>query len=162
MKKLLIGFLTVLSVCPAISSAPNTPPPIIVLQYAHDGDTIRVFQNDKNFYVRFSDIDAPELKQDFGPESRDYLKSLLANKFLSLKTKKDRDIFGRPVSRVFADKLDVNAEMVKEGYAWYYGQYSKDKSVQALEADARLNKRGLWSKPNPIPPWEFRKAAKKK
>lgn len=147
-------------------AAPNTPPatkaPVIVLQYAHDGDTIRVFQDTQNFYVRFSDIDAPELKQEFGPESRDHLKALLANKFLSLQIKKDRDMFGRPVARVFADKLDVNAQMVKDGYAWYFGTYSKDKTVQALEAEARLNKRGLWSKPNPVPPWTFRKESKKK
>jgi hypothetical protein len=40
--------------------------------------------------------------------------------------------------------------------AWIYRQYNRDKSLLALEQEAKNNKRGLWSEPNPVPPWEYR------
>lgn len=46
--------------------------------------------------------------------------------------------------------------------AWNYVKYSKDKSLADFEAEARKNKIGLWSQPNPIPPWNFRKQQKAK
>jgi len=46
--------------------------------------------------------------------------------------------------------------MISEGFAWHYKKYSKDKSYDALENDARINKRGLWTDQNPVSPWNFR------
>lgn len=41
--------------------------------------------------------------------------------------------------------------------AWWYRQYApNDRSLQALEEEARRERRGLWADPNPIPPWDFR------
>jgi hypothetical protein len=60
------------------------------------------------------------------------------------------------VGRVYAGGLDVNAEQLKRGMAWVYLQYNRDKSLLALEQEARGAKRGLWTDPNPTPPWEYR------
>lgn len=38
-----------------------------------------------------------------------------------------------------------------------YYHYSNDKNLKMLEAEASKNKIGLWSDPNSIPPWEWRK-----
>ena len=52
--------------------------------------------------------------------------------------------------------------MVKAGLAWHYKQYSKDKRLAELEADARAAKRGLWADKSQVPPWEWRASIKKK
>ena len=50
--------------------------------------------------------------------------------------------------------------MVRQGAAWVYRQYLKDKSLLAVEAEAKAANRGLWALPEAqnIPPWDWRKA----
>jgi len=48
--------------------------------------------------------------------------------------------------------------IVAEGLAWWYKRYApKDDDLRKAENDARASKKGLWSHPNPIPPWKFRR-----
>jgi endonuclease YncB( thermonuclease family) len=72
----------------------------------------------------------------------------------------DRDRYGRAVGRVYAGGLDVNAEQIRRGMVWVYRKYNRDKSLLALEQEAKNAKRGLWSEPNAIPPWEYRHGGK--
>lgn len=58
-------------------------------------------------------------------------------------------------------KMFVNEEMVKEGWAWIYKNFSASRKLVSLERDARKAQKGIWSDPNPISPWEW-KAAKRK
>ena len=51
--------------------------------------------------------------------------------------------------------------MDKEGWAWHYKQYSNDEKLADAESYAKKLRRGLWSDPNPIPPWEYRNNPKK-
>ena len=75
----------------------------------------------------------------------------------------ENDRYGRSIGRVYVGDLDINAEMVKQGAAWVYRQYSRDPSFLAFEEQARSNKRGLWALPDSerIPPWEWRHSEKK-
>lgn len=42
---------------------------------------------------------------------------------------------------------------------WWYRKYAPGDTVLAqLEAQARQERRGLWSQPAPLPPWDWRKA----
>lgn len=72
----------------------------------------------------------------------------------------DTDRYGRTVARVIVGGQDVNREMVLEGAAWVYRAYNRDKSLLAVEADARVQKRGLWALPEAerVAPWDWRKA----
>ena len=73
----------------------------------------------------------------------------------------DTDRYGRTVASVIrVDGLDVNARQVTTGAAWVYRKYLKDKSLLALEAEAKNRKQGLWSLPvsEQIPPWDWRAA----
>jgi endonuclease YncB( thermonuclease family) len=45
-------------------------------------------------------------------------------------------------------------EMVRDGYV----QYDKPGEFAAAEDDPREHRRGLWAGPNPMAPWEWRKA----
>jgi endonuclease YncB( thermonuclease family) len=65
--------------------------------------------------------------------------------------------FERVVGEVYVDGLDVNREVVAQGYAWGFRRYPDDPELLALEAEAREKGLGLWADPNPIPPWEWLK-----
>lgn len=126
-----------------------------------DGDTLTVLISGRQMKVRLAEIDAPEKRQAFGERSKQSLSDLVYGKQVKVK-KQDRDRYGRIVGRVYARGLDVNAEQVKRGMAWIYRQYNRDRSLLALEHEARGAKRGLWIDPNPIPPWKYRHASKTK
>lgn len=71
----------------------------------------------------------------------------------------DTDRYGRAVAVVSIDGKILNEEALKAGMAWVYGHYCKEYFCnQWLEyqESAKKSKVGLWSMPNPIPPWEFR------
>ena len=135
--------------------------PIITgrVQYVHDGDTIRVKSRAKVHKIRLEGIDAPELTQSFGLESKEYLKSLLDGKKVRFSTSK-KDRYKRIVSYITLESTgeSINHKMVEQGYAWWYRKYAKnDKELEKLQKQAKLKKRGLWAMPNSIAPWEFRR-----
>jgi endonuclease YncB( thermonuclease family) len=70
------------------------------------------------------------------------------------------DRYGRRVGEVcLPDGRSLNQELVRAGRAWWYRQYTPgDTTLERLEAEARPAKRGLWSAPQAVPPWTFRKA----
>ncbi len=124
-----------------------------------DGDTVRVLVNDptpKEVRVRLHGIDAPERNQAFGTRARQELSSLVFGKTVRLQ-KVDTDRYGRTVARLVVDGRDVNAEMVRRGFAWWYERYAPDDPVlKAAQREARAGKLGLWRDARPVPPWEFR------
>ena len=57
------------------------------------------------------------------------------------------------------DGTNVNHELVKDGWCWWYRKYAPGNfKLESLEKDARDAKKGLWVDPAPIPPWVYRKA----
>jgi endonuclease YncB( thermonuclease family) len=124
-----------------------------------DGDTLTVLISGRQTKVRLAEIDAPEKRQPFGKRSKQSLSDLVYGKRVKV-NQQDVDRYGRVVGRVYTESLDVNAEQLKRGMAWIYGQYNRDRSLLAVEQEARGAKRGLWTDPNPIPPWEYRHGGK--
>lgn len=130
-----------------------------------DGDTISFQTNGgQKFKVRLYGIDAPEKAQPYGPQSTGILRKLVGQQVLGLKIY-GADRYGRKLAKIYAGKQDLNAEMIKLGAAWHYKQYDKsndfDRYAQ-LEKNARKEQKGLWNKPSATPPWEYRKAVRKK
>ncbi|MBK1971127.1 thermonuclease family protein [Campylobacter sp. 2018MI35] len=123
-----------------------------------DGDTIEVLnlKGDKN-KIRLFGIDAPELKQKFGIEAKNYLRSIIQDKKVKI-IYKDKDIYDRILAIVEFDNLDINQIMVSKGFAWSYSFYSdiytKDQKF------AQKNHLGLWEDKNPIEPYKWRKQNK--
>jgi len=121
-----------------------------------DGDTLTVLVDHEQVKVRLAEIDAPESHQDYGQRAKQALGNPVFSKDVSVDyDRKDR--YGRTIGRVHLGDLDVNAEMVRSGYAWVYRQYAKDKSLYALEDEARAARRGLWASDVRVLPWEWRK-----
>jgi endonuclease YncB( thermonuclease family) len=72
---------------------------------------------------------------------------------------RDIDRYKRTVAEiVLPDGRNLNQELVRAGLAWWYRQYARKEMVlRDLEQRARAAKRGLWSDPNPVAPWEWRR-----
>jgi len=122
-----------------------------------DGDSITVLRDREQVKVRLVDIDAPEKAQAFGNRSKQALEDLVHGREV-LVVERGKDRYQRVLGRVYRGDLDVNAEQVRQGMAWVYRQYSKDAALLRIEAEARVQKRGLWHDPDPVPAWEWRKA----
>lgn len=127
----------------------------------HDGDTIRVLCQRQEMRIRFSCIDAPELRQEQGKASRDYLRSLLNQAGNRVKVRAvDTDRFGRTVADLYTDKGLVQLQQTRAGWVWANFKYKSDcrewKAISTAEKEARAARRGIWSG-NPMPPWEWRR-----
>lgn len=122
-----------------------------------DGDTIELLRNGETIKVRLYGVDSPEKNQDFGQRARQFTSDLAFGKTVRL-IEHNKDRYGRVVGTIILpDGRSLNEELVRNGFAWHYTAYSKDKNLANLEADARRYKRGLWEAPNPVAPWDFRK-----
>ncbi|MGZ8218624.1 thermonuclease family protein [Methylomagnum sp.] len=125
----------------------------------HDGDTLRVLRYGEAVQVRLDEIDAPELGQDYGQESRQSLARLCLGMHAEVRVH-GQDKYDRVLGRVRCAGTDANAEQIRQGSAWFYAQYSHDAALRDLEAAARARGIGLWASRRPTPPWDFRHANK--
>ena len=121
-----------------------------------DGDTLTIVVDDRQEKIRLSDIDTPERKQPYGNRAKQALADLTFGKTITVSTT-TRDRYGRVIGHITADGVDVNAELVRLGFAWVYRRYSKDPELLHLEEMARTEGLGLWADRDPIPPWEWRR-----
>lgn len=122
-----------------------------------DGDTLSVLRDHEQINVRLVEIDAPEMGQPYGTRSKQTLAAYVFGQDVRV-AEHGKDRYGRVLGRVFLGGMDVNAEMVRQGMAWVYRKYATDSTLYALEAEARDQLRGLWGDPDPMPPWEWRRA----
>ncbi len=128
----------------------------------YDGDTCWItLPDNKKEKLRLAYIDAPEKNQQFGLESQKFLSNMIDGREITAFVE-DIDRYGRKVVRIFYDGHDVNAEMVRNGYAWHYKKFSKPDSIiykefDRLEQTARSERLGLWAYSSAEPPWEYRK-----
>ena len=125
-----------------------------------DGDTIDVLVGREQRRVRLFGIDTPERGQPWADKARQALARRVFGKEVRVNDV-GMDRHGRTVGEVYADNVCVGCELVREGNAWVYRQYTDDPALYALEAEARAAQRGLWSLPEAqrVPPWEWRHAA---
>jgi micrococcal nuclease len=106
--------------------------------------------------VRVQGIDAPEICQAWGRESREALAAQVLHRQVRVNGR-GRDTYGRTLAQVSFGNQDVGASMVGRGHAWSYrfrrdvGPYSRQ------ESQARSAHLGLWSASAPIEPRVFRK-----
>ena len=122
-----------------------------------DGDTVKIEYQNKTIKVRLAGIDTPELTQEFGLEAKKALEEKVLKKKVYIDgDKKDR--YGRLIADLKIGSRWINKELVEEGYAWHYKQYSKNSDLAKAESSAKKEAKGLWAYHNPIPPWEYRRS----
>ena len=123
-----------------------------------DGDVVMVEHLGREEVVRLAGIDSPDRGQPFWRQAKEFTASMVAG--LEVKVKiESRDQYGRNVGEIILpDGRSLNRLLVFSGFAWWYRSELDDKILGELEEEAQLGERGLWARPNPMPPWEFRKA----
>ncbi len=123
-----------------------------------DGDTVTILTDNKQTKIRLAEIDTPEKNQPSGKKAKKALSDFIFGKTVRIEVE-TIDRYGRTIGTIFSEGLNINKEMVKAGHAWVYIQYAKDKTLFALEKEARVNQLGLWSLPETqrIAPWQWRR-----
>ena len=135
-----------------------------------DGDTVLIRRAAGVTKIRLAEIDAPEVAhagmggkpphsqkaQAFGAASQHSLSDMVLGKQVKI-TSQAVDQYGRMVAHLSMDGLDVNAEQIRRGMAWEYSSFHSNKTLLALQEEARKNSLGLWEQSAPTPPWIWRK-----
>ncbi|HMK04152.1 MAG TPA: thermonuclease family protein [Ferruginibacter sp.] len=123
-----------------------------------DGDTFVLLVDGKEQVIRLAHIDCPEKKQPFGNKAKQFAADLCFGKYVRLVQNNKYDRNKRLIAEIILpDGSNLNKRLVKNGLAWHFKKYSSDAAYAQLEIVARTNKAGLWSEPNPIAPWNWRK-----
>lgn len=126
----------------------------------YDGDTMTLQNGEDKLRVRFFGIDAPELKQEYGKESREHLLKMCPLGSKAELSIKETDKYNRLVAIINCNGYNLNKEQVAKGYAWAYTDYSF--AYYTNQFNAKMKKLGLWEQDNPIEPKEWRRLQKNK
>jgi len=139
--------------CPATDAQGR---PAWRVEMINDGDTVTLLDTaGQRVRVRLVGIDAPELDQPMGRESRAALAAKLAGGIVRVEGDA-RDQHGRLLGTLRLDDRDLNREMVAEGWAWAFTGFAEDSDLIAAESAARRARRGVWADPQPLPPRQWR------
>jgi endonuclease YncB( thermonuclease family) len=110
-------------------------------------------------------IDAPERNQPWGETATRELRRQVAGRFAVVDwNKKDhwKRLIG--VVRLIGDAQKLH--MIDRGLAWHYKRYEREQSPSDRQRYAEAEtaaceaKLGLWSDPDPVAPWDWRKRRK--
>jgi len=108
--------------------------------------------------VRLYGIDAPESDQPHGLAATEALRSAAAGKRVEIDVV-DENRSSHIVGRVRTGRSSLGPRLVRDGHAWHDPRQAPEAdTLAALQQKARRADRGLWSRANPIPPWEHRKS----
>jgi endonuclease YncB( thermonuclease family) len=127
-----------------------------------DGDTVVVGTAESlNLKVRLQGIDAPECGMPFGPQAQRFLEQLVLGRTVQMAAT-GRDRYGRTVATLAVGGQDVGLAVLHAGLAWHDRRFVTPEQVGPptgylrTQFDAELNRRGLWSNSEVIPPWQWR------
>ncbi len=145
----------------SLATAAPEPPSTGVLSgpaQVIDGDTLDIAGQ----RIRLEGIDAPETAQDCtgangaswpcGRDAAKVLRALTGGEDVACDSL-GSDKYGRTLAICYVGGLDINAELVRTGYAWAFVKYSQE--YVAAETEARAAKAGVWKGPSQAP-WDFR------
>lgn len=151
----LIFFLLAGSVCPVFAKTPF----IGSVKKIIDGDSLIIKAGRKTIEVRLYGIDCPEYDQPFSAAAKVLARKKVHGRKVQVQPQYT-DSYQRLVAIVTYGRHTLNSEMVQSGLAWVYPRYCRKKickSWQEMEESARKMKKGIWSSPRPISPWEWKR-----
>jgi len=127
-----------------------------------DAGTIVVVSANHPVKVKLVAIAVPEKEQSYSSIARQHLSDLILDKYVVVRYSELRESF--LVGQVLCGNMDVGAQMIRDGVAWYdkldekrLSEVEQQIYAESQEA-AHTERRGLWQDESPIPPWDFRRA----
>jgi micrococcal nuclease len=126
--------------------------------HVSDGDSlwVRPVSGGRPREVRVQGIDAPEICQHWGRESREALAAQVLHRQVRVASR-GRDNYQRSLADISIGGQDVGAWMVSHGHAWSYHFRGDSGPYAKQEARARSARLGLWAANAPMAPRDFRK-----
>jgi endonuclease YncB( thermonuclease family) len=143
-----------------------------------DGDTITLTgRNLAQFIIRLSDIDTPEIEhkkftpyscscktipfrpgQQGGKAATEALKKIISIGDSVSAECYEIDIYGRIVCHIFKDDININLEMIKNGWGWLPQNkaWIRDPNSYKAEELAKQEKKGAWGLPGQVSPRQWR------
>lgn len=122
------------------------------------GDNFEIVAGSNVHYGYLSEIDTAAIGQFGYEESIDFMKNLIDHSDIEVRVL-SRDSWQREVCEVtiLADneKIDPALALLESGWAWHdrsNGPHAD--TYREAENRAKEAKLGIWSRPNPVPPWE--------
>jgi endonuclease YncB( thermonuclease family) len=164
-----VGWLLAASALAAGTGATPTgaAPLRAIVNSVQDGDslTVKLPGATDMQRVRLAGLDAPELRQPMGQASRESLRALALRREVALTCHK-QDRYARWVcrARLTSNGADLSREQLLRGMAWQDQRHQAELPTATRAADAqaeamaRAERRGVFSQPHPLPPWEWRRA----
>ncbi len=144
----------ILAITAACDSAAQTFTGTVVA--VHDGDTISVRTRNETIRIRLEGIDCPEYRQPFSARARRFTSTMVRRRTVTVEPR-GHDQYDRLLARVRVDGTELNEALVRKGLAWHYAGRTPDRVLADAERAARAARVGIWSQPNPVPPWEWRR-----
>lgn len=128
-----------------------------------DGDSLILADTqNRQRHIRLAGIDAPEIRQAFGQNSKTALSAMALGRPARAECRR-RDRQGNDWCVVTIAGQDVGLALVGDGAAWWDRHNSgrqgtqERNEYQRVEFLAKMQRRGLWNSKNPTPPWEWRR-----
>lgn len=127
----------------------------------YDGDTCTLLVGKEEYKIRLEGIDTPEMDQAFGKRAKQALSGYIFGKQVTAQLS-GKDRYERYLGTLLVDGQNVNLQLVKDGCAWHYKQYSSDQALAAAETAARSAGLGLWQDAAAVAPWQWRRKGSEK
>lgn len=125
-----------------------------------DGKTIVLEMPTGRINVELQYIEVPEPEQQLHQTVREHLQRMVGGKQAEFLPRAVAE--NKTVGQLFVGGVDVSQQMLRDGAAWHVtpeksGQNEAESEIyQTNEAQAKAEKRGVWSIENLPPAWEFR------
>lgn len=127
-----------------------------------DGENFKIISQTHQLQVRLVATAAPASSQPYADVAKQHLSDLILNKVVTVQYTGFED--GHLVGHVQCGGMDINAQMIRDGVAWYNSLEAMNLSevergiYQASQDAARSERRGFWQQATPVSPWDFRNA----
>jgi micrococcal nuclease len=127
-----------------------------------DGDSFTIVSQKLPVKIRLIAIAVPASEQSYASAARQHLTELILNKYVVVRYSALQG--GFLIGQVLLGDMDVGAQMIRDGVAWYNKTDERllsdgERQVYSQSQDlARSERRGLWQDESPVAPWDFQKA----
>jgi endonuclease YncB( thermonuclease family) len=144
-------------VLPGLSAAAERYLPGRVV-HVSDGDSLVLEVGGARYRIDLAGIDAPETNQPWGGRAKQSLAQLVGA-FVVAEIPHGSETSPLQARLVYKQR-DIALDLVYDGLAWSLMEQrpegAADHPYSSAEKDARAQRRGLWSDPRAIPPWNWR------
>ncbi|MEM7106598.1 MAG: thermonuclease family protein [Bacteroidota bacterium] len=122
-----------------------------------NGDTFEFLDEEKVVVrVLLSEVDAPEVGQEFSDEASAFSKKLLLKKKVTVEYK-GKDFFGNKLAIITLKNGRKIHDLLLENGLAMVRERKKDPQLLKIQQQAKSSKVGVWSIKEPVTPWVYRR-----